>query len=69
MILEVIYCTPLGVRTNTEKLTFSIPRGVIMIPEGKSTLIVTVTNIAALGCLRNQRRLREMWKRLHVKLN
>lgn len=52
MILEVIYCTPLGAQTNTEELTFSFPRGVIMISEGKSALIVTVTNMAALGYLR-----------------
>lgn len=53
MILEVIYFTLLGAQTNTEELTFSFPRGVIMIPEGKSTLVVNVTNMAALGCLRN----------------
>lgn len=52
MILEVIYPTPLTKQTNTEELTFSFPRGIKMIPEGKTALIVTVTNMAALGCLR-----------------
>lgn len=69
MILEVTYCTPLGAQAHTEESTFSFPRGIIMVPEGKSTLTETVTNMAALDHLRKLKRVIEMWKRQHVKLN